>query len=568
MGQSSFDAPLPSGRGPENTESQPRIRLMEALLLIAPLPLFTAHLAGLWDKDSYRFFPLVLFALGYLVVRRIAKYGISPDEHRTRFAGYVVVFGLIFTVTSVLVASTWLAAVAMMLMIGGVSSRVAGASFRKHVLPLWWLLWLLLPPPFGFDRLFIQWYDEGVRQVAEAILDCAGDVHWLAGNILRTSERQFLLHFEFARFVTPYAAMAFAAIVAVWRRRSFLQTLALMASAAWWLFVSEVVGILAIPVLYRLWGLDLTSSGLSFAANGAIIGLAVLLIQSTDILLQPLALTAAALKSAVSQGWQAATRRFRRKTKRTQSARAGRRTEGSAATQVKGGASRRRVSNPIVARVVGVACAALACVQIALLVRPLSTSAGPAAEGLADIGKLLPREIGTWTRNTSSSKNGSLVPSRHDPWRFVSSDSTIEMSLASQSGEIEDVAADCCRDGWNLYRRVDWLTRSLRREVRVPQTEVDVVNSSGEAAWIVAGAVDSRGVPRTELSAAIRASWRKTPTAALLRRLGSSSAEAAPLLRLQFFVKSDEPLSPRQRESVRDAYRELLETVRQQRSKG
>jgi hypothetical protein len=37
-------------------------------------------------------------------------------------------------------------------------------------------------------------------------------------------------------------------------------------------------------------------------------------------------------------------------------------------------------------------------------------------------------------------------------------------------------------------------------------------------------------------------------------------------MELQFFVKAEEPLSPRQREAVRDAYRELLESIQRHQS--
>ena len=544
------------------------MRWMESLLIMAPLPLFAVHLAHLWDRDAYRFFPLLLLAAGFLVYRLTARYGVVAVEHRTILARFVLVLGLLLTFASVLMASSWLAAAAMFLMVGGVSSRVGGDTFRKHLLPVWWLLWLLLPPPIGFDRLIVQWYDEGVRQVAETILNCAGAVHWLAGSMLKTPDRQFVLPFGFARFVTPFAAVAFAAVVAVWRRRSFLHAIALMASAAWWLFACEVAGILAIAAFYRLWGIDLTSSRLSIVASGGMLGMAVLLTLSTDIVLQPLAFTTAALKSAAFHGWQAVTWRFRRKPNRTQPAKVDRIAESPSTEPAEAAPKCDRVSHPVVAKSVGVICGILVCVQVVLVVMAPNGSVGTATEaaGIAGVGKLLPREIGGWEMKADSPGGGASAASAQGHWRFVSADSTIELSLAAASGEIEDVTADCCRDGWNVYRRKDWLTRPLRRGVRVPQIEVDVINSAGEAAWIVSGAADSRGVPRSRFRAAVRTAWHKTPAAALLRYAGTIPSGAAPLLELQFFVKAEEPLSPQQREAVRDAYRQLLENIQRQRS--
>lgn len=582
---------LPSESRPDSADPKLRLRRLETLLVLAPLPLAMVHLFGLWSNDAYRFFPLLLVTIVYLLRRRISKYGVAPDEQRTRLARFMIAVGLLLVASSVLLASPWLATAAMICMLGGVFSRVVGETFRKHVLPIWWLLWFFLPPPFGFDRWFVHFFDEGVRKAADGILDLHGYVHWLAGDVLRTTDGSFVLNFDFTRFVTPLAVMAFAAALAVWRRRSFLQAIILVLSAVLWLGLSEVLGIAAVPVLYRAWAIDLTSFWLSLAANGAILVLTVLLIHSTDVLFKPMAATAATLKTAVSRFAKKLPRRLRPKKKRTHRTKSSRGTGGAAAPALQsdlGSANRpeqqtasrsirrsrrSRRSRPlpmIVARMAGTACVASICLQLGLIFHGLNMASGraDATKRMAEAIATAPRELGTWERVADSAKDGSQAASEARHWRFASADSNIEATLLPISGEIQEISTGHNRQGWNVYHRTTYPARSWRHELRMPQTEIDIDNSAGEAAWFVYGAIDSRGTPWSATRAAIRATWSQTPASWLLKGLGIRPPEADLLYGLQFLVTSEEPLSARERESVRKAFRQLIEIVRTGQSKG
>jgi hypothetical protein len=567
------------------------MRRMETLLLLAPLPLAMVQLFGLWSKDAYRFVPLLLIAIVYLLKRRLSKYGIAPDEHQTRRARFLIAVALVLVASSILLASPWLATAAMICMLGGVFSRVVGGTFRRHVLPIWWLLWFLLPPPFGLDLWLVHAFDEGVRKAADAILDLHGYVHWLAGDVLQTTDGKFVLNFDFARFVTPFACMAFAAVLAVRRRRSFLQAIILVLSAVWWLGLGEVLGIVAVPVVFRAWSVDLTTFWLSLVSNGAILAIAVLLVHSTDVLFKPMAATALTLKTVVLRFTMRLPRRFRLKKKRTRRVKSSRRTRDAAAPVLRseqGSESRHVLSDaggnklrsrrsrgsrplpPTVARVAGISCVVAICLQLVLIFHGLYRVPGRAVatKEISEAVSAAPRELGTWERAADAAADQSQAATEARSWRFSSTDSNIETILTPLSSQIQEVNTGHSRQGWNVYQRTHYPAKPWRMAAQMPQTEIDVVNPNGEAAWLVYGAIDSRGNPRSATVAAILASFSETPASWLLQGLGIGQPATGLLYGLQFLITSEEPLSSRERESVRQAYRQFIGIIRNGRSKG
>ncbi len=564
---------------------------METLLVLAPLPLAMVQIFGLLSKDAYRFIPLLLIAIVYLLKRRLAKYGIAPAKHLTRSARLLIAFALTTVAASILLASPWLATVAMICMSGGVASRVVGGTFRRHVLPIWCLLWFLLPPPFGFDLWLVHAFDEGVRKAAEAILDLHGYVHWLAGDVLQTTDGKFVLNFDFARFVTPFACMAFAAVLAVNRRRSFLQAIILVLSAVWWLGLSEVLGIVAIPVVFRAWAIDLTTFWLSLAANSLILASAVLLIHSTDVLFKPIAATALTLRAVILEFARELPRRLRFRKKRTRRAKSSRRTgdtaapvqrneQGSESRQalpVARGRNRRsrrlrrsRPLPPIVSRITIVSCVVAICLQFGLIVHGVHQAPGRtvAMQEISEVVSAAPRELGMWERAAENAADPSPAASAARTWRFNSADSHIETILSPLSSQIQEINTGHSRRGWNVYQRTRNSAQSWRMAAQMPHTEIDMVNAGGESAWLVYGAIDARGTPRSATGAAILASFSETPASWLLQGLGIRRPATGLLFGLQFLVTAEEPLSSRERESVRQACRQLIEIIRNGRGKG
>ena len=167
-----------------------------------------------------------------------------------------------------------------------------GRPLASRVLPVWMLLWLLLPLPFRWDGRLILWLQGLSSQGGSQMLDYLGYNHVLAGYVIDIPGHQFLVEEACRGVQTLFALVAMAAILAVWLRRPLVHGTLLVASAVFWAIAANVIRVTLVVVLYVERGVD-TGDGWTQAMFG--VGLLVfelLMLLSTDrllrFLLQPL----------------------------------------------------------------------------------------------------------------------------------------------------------------------------------------------------------------------------------------------------------------------------------------
>ena len=156
-----------------------RKNLVWLVFLAVNTPLLLLHFHNLWQRPFYRGFPCLLVGFCVLLYQRGPRRdGWTAQSsramrsrrrvlrERTLLASSSVAF-----VVSVTIFSPWLAMVSAVLAAGGLLSRLESHESEKRLLPVWLMLWLLIPPPGGLDVRFIRWLHGLVVHIGSEVLD-------------------------------------------------------------------------------------------------------------------------------------------------------------------------------------------------------------------------------------------------------------------------------------------------------------------------------------------------------------------------------------------------------------
>ena len=265
--------------------------VLYALILASHVPMLALQLRHMWLAERYRYFPFLLAAVAYLVWRRWQEIPGPANcrPNRSSFLALLASFGLL--AASQVLWSPWLGTMAVIISALAVVLSL-GRPLASRVLPVWMLLWLLLPLPFRWDGRLILWLQGLSSQGGSQMLDYLGYNHVLAGYVIQIPGHQFLVEEACSGVQTVFALLATAAVLAVWLRRPLVHGVLLVASAAFWAIAANVIRVTLAIALYVERGVD-TDDGWTQAMFG--VGLLVfelLMLLSTDrllrFLLQPL----------------------------------------------------------------------------------------------------------------------------------------------------------------------------------------------------------------------------------------------------------------------------------------
>ena len=72
----------------------------------------------------------------------------------------------------------------MVLSVGGLIGRYAVPGQGRDWLPVWLVMWLIVPPPFRWDFRLIVWLQSSTSRMASMLLDVVGVQHLMEGNVL------------------------------------------------------------------------------------------------------------------------------------------------------------------------------------------------------------------------------------------------------------------------------------------------------------------------------------------------------------------------------------------------
>jgi exosortase len=326
-------------------------RAMVAALLCSYAPLLISHVRRLWAYDYYRYFPVVLLGVAWLtwvrllggaslgaIVEQTLEFGrwhfrrawISAQQ-RSRATTCVVCLRLasrrllqvmtracspaaesrwlllaawLLLAVAVLLGSPWLAAVSAIFTLGGL--LLAISQHARIALPVWLLLWLLIPLPFRWDTRLVFWLQGFTSRAGSSLLDLLSYNHLLAGHVLEVPHQRFLVEEACSGIRSLFTLLAFTALAVVWTSRPLVRSLLLLLAAVFWAAIGNVVRVFAVVAFYVSGGIDVSSGWRHEMLGAALFAVALVLIGCTDRLLCFLTEPIRELQSA---RWNDGTRR-------------------------------------------------------------------------------------------------------------------------------------------------------------------------------------------------------------------------------------------------------------------
>ena len=252
-----------------------------AMIAVAHLALLVLQARLTWGHPHYRFFPLVLLAAGLLAARDGSRLGmLVPGSDRR--AMWVLGGPWAVLAGACLIGSAWMATVAAMLAALAVAYAVGGGRLVRPLLPAWGLLWLAIPPPLGLDYELVSLLQTEATHWSSRLLDVLGVFHLREGSVIRLTDRRLLIEEACSGIHSLFAVLSGTLFVVVWARRSPLRGLALVATAITWVFLGNVLRIVAVSYLTARWQLDLSTGWPHEALGLAVFALSLGLTASSD----------------------------------------------------------------------------------------------------------------------------------------------------------------------------------------------------------------------------------------------------------------------------------------------
>lgn len=277
------------------------------------VPLLIEYGEQLWTAEHYRFYPLLLGAVGWLAWRRSR----SPDQNGSRQSGWVRgtlwCVAVLVLAAAALASSPFGAAVALLLLVAAALYEWRGTWAIRTYLPVAGVLLLILRPPFGWDQKMIVAMQRSATSWASGVLDLGGVRHLADGVVIRLPERDFFVDEACSGVHSLFATLAFVAVFAVATRRGALKSLLLFVAAVFWVLVANTLRVIAVVVLSTRYELPVLDGAGHETLGVLVFAFVIGLVLSTDRLLlflfpqreQLLAVTAPAgfkRASAAAQG--------------------------------------------------------------------------------------------------------------------------------------------------------------------------------------------------------------------------------------------------------------------------
>lgn len=265
--------------------------LLAALLVAAVVgaygPLLVEFCRSTWQRAHYQHFPFVVLAGALLASQRFA----FPREGRPPAIGWawgMAIAAWVLLAVGYQIPSPLFATASLILLVAA-----AGIAFaRRAEIPFpwgaWGLLWLVLPPPLGLDYKLVSVLQHASSRLASLALDVLGVEHLMEGNALVVGGRTLFVDEACSGIVSAVSIVSCAAMYAVWRRRGLAHGVLLMAAAAGWATMTNVLRIVSIALAEVLAGLDWAEGPAHTAVGLGAFGFSLLALVATDWLLNAL----------------------------------------------------------------------------------------------------------------------------------------------------------------------------------------------------------------------------------------------------------------------------------------
>ena len=251
------------------------------MLFAAAAPMLISHLANLWNREAYRYFPFVLLAVGWMLYTRWDQQFRPP----TGWIGWAAIFsglGMIFL--AVLVPSPWLATLGFLCFSFAffTSSREPdGLSMVTAGLPLIMLVNL----PLGLDQLMVIRLQQITTSMSSVALDLLAVPHAIENNVIRLASRDLFVAEACSGIQSVFTLMFMATLVIAMNRRLLWLTPIYLVIAMLLAIFANVLRVTTVAVGDVWMGVDLADGWQHDVVGYAALGLGCLFLLSFDQLL-------------------------------------------------------------------------------------------------------------------------------------------------------------------------------------------------------------------------------------------------------------------------------------------
>jgi exosortase len=250
-----LETPLP--------RSEPIVSWRPALgmvvMAMAHIPILWRYLTGVVELPHYEFVFLLPVGAAVLAVPRCRQLGnLTPGR---AFPFLCWIFGAILAfAASVVLESPWFGAISALLAAAGTSYAVGGRRLSMAIMPAWVLLWLGIRLPLTYDERLAQSLQTIAAQRASSVMNYFNVEHILDGNVVETApldgkENRYMVEEACSGVQSLFAITACTLWFALWMREPIGRIVLLMAVGWWWVWVANVVRVIAVTVLNSQWGL-------------------------------------------------------------------------------------------------------------------------------------------------------------------------------------------------------------------------------------------------------------------------------------------------------------------------
>jgi exosortase len=253
----SFDFPS------QDVGSEVKLDRREAIFLVVVLtthvPFVVRHFINLSShKPHYQFFPLLLASVAWLLWKRWPG-GTVSRQSSTKLATLLVLISLGLLTASVLLFSPWLATVAAIVALAAVFHRLAGRDTWRDWLPVWALLWLLVPPPLGWDEDLIFRLQLTTSRASSLMLDVVGVRHLPHSNVVELPGRRLFVDEACSGVNSLFVLFAATAVFVVAAKRPLVWSALLLATSVFWAAVANTARVTTIAIAQSRYDVDLSS---------------------------------------------------------------------------------------------------------------------------------------------------------------------------------------------------------------------------------------------------------------------------------------------------------------------
>lgn len=265
---------LPSSSSPR------RLYFVAASVAFAYAPILYFHTKSVWQRTYYQFVPILAVACGYLCWQHLKQ----PDKYfrMPRLEAALLGVAFVLLLAAIVLFSPWIGALSAIFCVGSLLVYLGGRNRIFELLPVWGLLWLMLPPPFGFDIQLVSRLQAFTSVRASQLLDYFGINHLMVGNVIEFPDQRLLVEEACSGMQSLFALFAYTALYVVWRRVPVFRSALLILISAFWAGVLNVVRVMAIAVAANRFDIDLSSGWRHEVLGLAVFVIALLMIASTD----------------------------------------------------------------------------------------------------------------------------------------------------------------------------------------------------------------------------------------------------------------------------------------------